>query len=67
MCMCISVFLFLFVSTRWACDDSVTHYIYEGKVGDNSREYKAVKDRKLHVVSQHWLLAVGAHTYHLLF
>ncbi|XP_063063142.1 DNA topoisomerase 2-binding protein 1 isoform X2 [Engraulis encrasicolus] len=42
---------------RWACDDSVTHYIYEGKVGDNSREYKGIKDRGLHVVSQHWLLA----------
>ncbi|XP_061877402.1 DNA topoisomerase 2-binding protein 1-A-like [Entelurus aequoreus] len=42
---------------RWACDDTVTHYLYQGRVGDNSREYKAVKERKLHVVSQYWLQA----------
>ncbi|XP_076147073.1 DNA topoisomerase 2-binding protein 1 [Alosa pseudoharengus] len=50
---------------RWACDDSVTHYIYEGKVGDNSREYKAVKDRRLYVVSQHWLLACAEEQKHI--
>ncbi|XP_060756012.1 DNA topoisomerase 2-binding protein 1 isoform X2 [Neoarius graeffei] len=42
---------------RWSCDDSVTHYIYQGKVGDNTKEYRAVKERGLHVVSQHWLQA----------
>lgn len=47
-----------FLSYRWSCDDSVTHYIYQGKVGDNSKEYKAVKERGLHIVSQHWLQAV---------
>ncbi|KAL2085608.1 hypothetical protein ACEWY4_018928 [Coilia grayii] len=50
---------------RWACDDSVTHYIYEGKVGDNSREYKGIKDRGLHVVSQHWLLACAEEQKHV--
>ncbi|CAL8293832.1 unnamed protein product [Lota lota] len=42
---------------RWSCDDSVTHYIYQGRVGDNTREYRGVKERGLHVVSQHWLHA----------
>ncbi|XP_017308606.1 DNA topoisomerase 2-binding protein 1 isoform X4 [Ictalurus punctatus] len=42
---------------RWSCDDSVTHYIYQGKVGDNTKEYRAVKERGLHIVSQHWLQA----------
>uniref|UniRef100_A0AAY5F621 BRCT domain-containing protein n=1 Tax=Electrophorus electricus TaxID=8005 RepID=A0AAY5F621_ELEEL len=42
---------------RWSCDDTVTHYIYQGKVGDSSKEYKAVKKRGLHIVSQHWLQA----------
>ncbi|XP_064187050.1 DNA topoisomerase 2-binding protein 1 isoform X2 [Anguilla rostrata] len=42
---------------RWSCDDSVTHYIYQGRAGDSSREYRAVKERGLHVVSQHWLQA----------
>lgn len=43
---------------RWACDDTVTHYIYQGRVGDNTREYRGVKERGLHVVSQYWLQAV---------
>ncbi|XP_023806147.1 DNA topoisomerase 2-binding protein 1 isoform X1 [Oryzias latipes] len=42
---------------RWAYDDTVTHYIYQGRVGDNSREYKGVKERGVHVVSQYWLQA----------
>ncbi|XP_056595017.1 DNA topoisomerase 2-binding protein 1 isoform X2 [Triplophysa dalaica] len=42
---------------RWSCDDSVTHYIYQGKVGDNTKEYRAVKERGIHIVSQHWLQA----------
>lgn len=43
---------------RWSCDDTVTHYIYQGRAGDSSREYRALKDRGVHVVSQHWLHAV---------
>ncbi|XP_015251316.1 PREDICTED: DNA topoisomerase 2-binding protein 1 [Cyprinodon variegatus] len=50
---------------RWACDDTVTHYIYQGRVGDNSREYKAVKERGLHVVSQHWLHACAEEERHV--
>lgn len=46
------------VGSRWSCDDTVTHYIYQGRVGDNTREYRAVKERGVHVVSQHWLQAV---------
>ncbi|XP_076868343.1 DNA topoisomerase 2-binding protein 1 [Brachyhypopomus gauderio] len=50
---------------RWSYDDSVTHYIYQGKVGDNSKEYRAVKDRGLHVVSQHWLQACAEEQKHV--
>uniref|UniRef100_A0A673ZLS3 DNA topoisomerase II binding protein 1 n=1 Tax=Salmo trutta TaxID=8032 RepID=A0A673ZLS3_SALTR len=46
---------------RWSCDDTVTHYIYQGRVGDNTREYRAVKERGVHVVSQHWLQADQRH------
>nr|XP_057916288.1 DNA topoisomerase 2-binding protein 1 [Doryrhamphus excisus] len=50
---------------RWACDDTVTHYVYQGRVGDNSREYKAVKERGLHVVSQYWLQACAEEYKHV--
>ncbi|XP_030623391.1 DNA topoisomerase 2-binding protein 1 [Chanos chanos] len=50
---------------RWACDDSVTHYIYNGKVGDNSKEYRAVKDRGLHIVSEYWLQACAEEQKHV--
>ncbi|XP_061661893.1 DNA topoisomerase 2-binding protein 1 isoform X2 [Syngnathoides biaculeatus] len=50
---------------RTACDDTVTHYIYQGRVGDNSREYRGVKERGLHVVSQHWLEACGQEQRHV--
>ncbi|XP_077100487.1 DNA topoisomerase 2-binding protein 1 isoform X1 [Siphateles boraxobius] len=50
---------------RWSCDDSVTHFIYQGKVGDNSKEYRAVKERGLHIVSQHWLQACADEQKHM--
>ncbi|XP_026148420.1 DNA topoisomerase 2-binding protein 1 isoform X2 [Mastacembelus armatus] len=50
---------------RWACDDTVTHYIYEGRVGDNTREYRGVKTRGVHVVSQHWLHACADEQRHV--
>eukprot|EP00066_Takifugu_rubripes_P017107 XP_011606373.1 PREDICTED: DNA topoisomerase 2-binding protein 1 isoform X1 [Takifugu rubripes] len=50
---------------RWVCDDSVTHYIYQGRAGDNSREYKGVKERGLHVVSQYWLHACAEEQRHV--
>lgn len=50
---------------RWACDNTVTHYIYQGRVGDNSREYKAAKERGLHVVSQYWLHACAEEQKHV--
>uniref|UniRef100_A0A672J094 DNA topoisomerase II binding protein 1 n=1 Tax=Salarias fasciatus TaxID=181472 RepID=A0A672J094_SALFA len=50
---------------RWACDDTVTHYIYQGRVGDSTREYKGVKERGLHVVSQYWLHACAEEQRHV--
>ncbi|KAK2859645.1 hypothetical protein Q5P01_004265 [Channa striata] len=50
---------------RWACDDTVTHYIYQGRVGDNTREYRGVKERGLHVVSQCWLQACAEEQRHV--
>ncbi|XP_033841721.1 DNA topoisomerase 2-binding protein 1 isoform X2 [Periophthalmus magnuspinnatus] len=50
---------------RWACDDTVTHYIYQGRVGDNTREYRAVKERGLHIVSHHWLQACAEEQRHV--
>ncbi|XP_072307184.1 DNA topoisomerase 2-binding protein 1 [Eucyclogobius newberryi] len=50
---------------RWACDDTVTHYIYQGRVGDNTREYRAVKEKGLHVVSHHWLQACAEEQKHV--
>lgn len=50
---------------RWSCDDSVTHYIYQGKVGDNTKEYRAVKERGIHIVSQHWLQACADEQKHV--
>ncbi|KAF3836309.1 hypothetical protein F7725_028867 [Dissostichus mawsoni] len=50
---------------RWACDDTVTHYVYQGRVGDNTREYRGVKERGLHVVSQYWLEACAEEQRHV--
>ncbi|XP_061130917.1 DNA topoisomerase 2-binding protein 1-A-like [Syngnathus typhle] len=50
---------------RWACDESVTHFIYQGRASDNSREYRGVKERGLHVVSQHWLQACAEEQRHV--
>ncbi|XP_077410568.1 DNA topoisomerase 2-binding protein 1 isoform X2 [Vanacampus margaritifer] len=50
---------------RWACDDTVTHFIYQGRAGDNSREYRGVKERGLHVVSHHWLEACAEEQRHV--
>ena len=65
-----SLFLYDAIHThvfRWTCDDTVTHYIYQGRVGDNTREYRGVKERGLHVVSQYWLRAVCFFFYYFLF
>ncbi|CAN9506419.1 unnamed protein product [Ophioblennius macclurei] len=50
---------------RWSCDDTVTHYIHQGRVGDNTREYKGVKERGLQVVSQYWLHACAEEQRHV--
>ncbi|XP_068261378.1 DNA topoisomerase 2-binding protein 1 [Nyctibius grandis] len=41
---------------RWCFDETVTHFIYEGGQNDNNKEYKSVKERGIHIVSEHWLL-----------
>nr|XP_023688570.1 DNA topoisomerase 2-binding protein 1 [Paramormyrops kingsleyae] len=50
---------------RWSCDDTVTHYIYQGRAGDSSREYRSLKDRGVHVVSEHWLHACANEQKHV--
>ncbi|XP_015473621.1 DNA topoisomerase 2-binding protein 1 isoform X1 [Parus major] len=42
---------------RWCFDETVTHFIYKGGQNDNNKEYKSVKERGIHIVSEHWLLA----------
>uniref|UniRef100_A0A8C5PMP1 DNA topoisomerase II binding protein 1 n=1 Tax=Leptobrachium leishanense TaxID=445787 RepID=A0A8C5PMP1_9ANUR len=43
---------------RWCFDESVTHFIYQGRQNDSNREYKSVKERSgIHIISEHWLLA----------
>ncbi|KAF6313663.1 DNA topoisomerase II binding protein 1 [Rhinolophus ferrumequinum] len=41
---------------RWSFDETVTHFIYQGRQNDTNREYKSVKERGIHIVSEHWLL-----------
>ncbi|XP_024071709.1 DNA topoisomerase 2-binding protein 1 isoform X3 [Terrapene carolina triunguis] len=41
---------------RWCFDETVTHFIYQGRQNDSSKEYKSVKERGIHIVSEHWLL-----------
>ncbi|XP_078233485.1 DNA topoisomerase 2-binding protein 1 isoform X2 [Pogona vitticeps] len=41
---------------RWCFDETVTHFIYQGKQNDSNREYKSAKERGVHIVSEHWLL-----------
>ncbi|XP_061231007.1 DNA topoisomerase 2-binding protein 1 isoform X3 [Neopsephotus bourkii] len=41
---------------RWCFDESVTHFVYKGGQNDNNKEYKSVKERGIHIVSEHWLL-----------
>ncbi|XP_056376623.1 DNA topoisomerase 2-binding protein 1 isoform X2 [Hyla sarda] len=43
---------------RWCFDESVTHFIYQGKQNDTNREFRSVKERTgVHIVSEHWLLS----------
>ncbi|XP_028926710.1 DNA topoisomerase 2-binding protein 1 isoform X3 [Ornithorhynchus anatinus] len=41
---------------RWSFDETVTHFIYQGRQNDSNREYRSVKERGIHIVSEHWLL-----------
>ncbi|XP_027728064.1 DNA topoisomerase 2-binding protein 1 isoform X2 [Vombatus ursinus] len=50
---------------RWSFDDTVTHFIYQGRPNDTNREYKAVKERGIHIVSEHWLLESAQEYRHL--
>ncbi|XP_006978735.2 DNA topoisomerase 2-binding protein 1 isoform X2 [Peromyscus maniculatus bairdii] len=50
---------------RWSFDESVTHFIYQGRTNDNNREYKSAKERGVHIVSEHWLLECAQEYKHL--
>ncbi|NXK45234.1 TOPB1 protein, partial [Chauna torquata] len=41
---------------RWCFDETVTHFIYKGGQNDNNKEYRSVRERGIHIVSEHWLL-----------
>ncbi|EHB11472.1 DNA topoisomerase 2-binding protein 1 [Heterocephalus glaber] len=50
---------------RWSFDETVTHFIYQGRLNDSNREYKSVKERGIHIVSEHWLLDCAQEYKHL--
>ncbi|XP_017821347.2 DNA topoisomerase 2-binding protein 1 isoform X2 [Callithrix jacchus] len=50
---------------RWSFDETVTHFIYQGRPNDTNREYKSVKERGVHIVSEHWLLDCAQENKHL--
>ncbi|KAL6082048.1 hypothetical protein STEG23_003102, partial [Scotinomys teguina] len=50
---------------RWSFDESVTHFIYQGRTNDSNREYKSAKERGVHIVSEHWLLECAQEYKHL--
>ncbi|XP_033099642.1 DNA topoisomerase 2-binding protein 1-like isoform X2 [Anneissia japonica] len=42
---------------RWTYDPTCTHFIYQGRAKDSSKELKLAKEQNKHVVSPHWLFA----------
>ncbi|XP_073915497.1 DNA topoisomerase 2-binding protein 1 isoform X3 [Castor canadensis] len=50
---------------RWSFDETVTHFIYQGRPNDTNREYRSVKERGIHIVSEHWLLECAQEYKHL--
>lgn len=50
---------------RWNFDETVTHFIFQGRQNDTNREYKSVKERGIHIVSEHWLLECAQEYKHL--
>ncbi|XP_045153750.1 DNA topoisomerase 2-binding protein 1 [Echinops telfairi] len=50
---------------RWSFDETVTHFIYQGRPNDTNRELKSVKERGVHIVSEHWLLECAQEYKHL--
>ncbi|XP_043575384.1 DNA topoisomerase 2-binding protein 1 [Chiloscyllium plagiosum] len=42
---------------RWSFDETVTHFIYQGRQNDSNREYKSIKEKGIHIVSEYWLFA----------
>lgn len=53
-------YVFFKICFRWSFDETVTHFIYQGRPNDTNREYKSVKERGVHIVSEHWLLEVSS-------
>ncbi|XP_069861535.1 DNA topoisomerase 2-binding protein 1 isoform X1 [Dipodomys merriami] len=41
---------------RWNFDETVTHFLYQGRANDTNREFKSARERGVRVVSEHWLL-----------
>ncbi|XP_008847008.1 DNA topoisomerase 2-binding protein 1 [Nannospalax galili] len=50
---------------RWSFDETVTHFIYQGRPNDSNREYKSVKEKGVHIVSEYWLLECAQEYKHL--
>ncbi|XP_031201771.1 DNA topoisomerase 2-binding protein 1 isoform X1 [Mastomys coucha] len=50
---------------KWSFDETVTHFIYQGRANDSNREYKSAKERGVHIVSEHWLLECAQEYKHL--
>ena len=44
---------------RWTYDQSCTHFIFQGRSNDNSKEFKLAKEQKKFIVSPHWLTVVS--------
>ncbi|XP_071943540.1 DNA topoisomerase 2-binding protein 1-like isoform X2 [Antedon mediterranea] len=42
---------------RWTYDDGCTHFIYQGKAKDSSKELKIARQQQKYIVSPHWLFA----------
>uniref|UniRef100_A0A8C4Q3B7 DNA topoisomerase II binding protein 1 n=1 Tax=Eptatretus burgeri TaxID=7764 RepID=A0A8C4Q3B7_EPTBU len=53
-------------NTRSTFDSRVTHYIHQGRSNDTTQEYKAVKERGIHIVSDFWLHACAQEKSHVL-
>ncbi|KAK3106422.1 hypothetical protein FSP39_019639 [Pinctada imbricata] len=40
---------------RWQYDSSCTHFIFQGRANDTTKEFRVARDQKKTIVSPHWL------------